>query len=282
MIIREAINKASNILKDSLSPQLDSQVIMGYCLNKDRLYIYTNLDAGISEEEEKHFFELIDRRTKGEPVQYITGKQEFMALDFDVKPGVLIPRPDTEILVEKVLEEILDLKEPVLTDVGCGSGAIAISLAAYKKDSIVYALDIMDIPLEITEMNAKANGVDQRVRVLKSDLLSGLPQELEGRLDVIVSNPPYIKDSVIPTLMREVRDFEPISALSGKEDGLYFYRRIIEKSLVFLKLDGLIAFEIGHDQGQSVKELLEEKGFCDIRLIKDLAGLDRVVLGRMK
>lgn len=279
MRIIEAINKASSILKDSLSPRLDSEVILGYCLKKDRIYIYTHPETVLTPEEESYFFKLIERRSQGEPVQYITGTQEFMGLDFSVKEGVLIPRPDTEILVESVLDKIKKIKEPLIADIGCGSGAIAVSLAAYKKDALVYAADVMDIPLEMTELNSKKNNVDSRVKVIKSDILKGLPQMLKGRLDVIVSNPPYIKDSVIPGLMREVRDYEPYSALSGGDDGLYFYREIIKGAPEFLKDNGIIAFEIGHDQAEQVENLLKEGGFHNVECIKDLAGMDRVVIG---
>jgi release factor glutamine methyltransferase len=282
VIIIEAINMASCILKDSLSPRLDSEVILGYCLKKDRLYIYTNPEGTLTPNDEKRYFDLIKRRAQGEPVQYITGTQEFMGLDFSVKPGVLIPRPDTEILVEKVLEKIKSIKDPIIADVGCGSGAISVSLAVYKKDALIYASDIMDIPLEMTELNSKKNNVDTRVKTIKSDMLKELPHQLKGRLDVIVSNPPYIKESVIPTLMREVRDYEPYSALSGGGDGLYFYREIIKDSLDFLKDDGIIAFEIGYDQGEAVEELLSERGFKDVECIRDLGNRDRVVLGRVK
>lgn len=280
MRIIEAINKASSILKDSLSPRLDSEVILGYCLNKDRLYIFTNPDAVLTPEEESCFFNLIERRSQGEPVQYITGIQEFMGLNFSVKAGVLIPRPDTEILVESVLDKIKSIREPLIADIGCGSGAIAVSLASYKSDAFVYAADIMDVPLEMTELNSKKNNVDSRVKVIKSDILKGLPQTLKGRLDVIVSNPPYIKKSVIPGLMKEVRDYEPYSALSGGDDGLYFYREIIKGAPEFLKGDGIVAFEIGYDQAGQVEELLKEGGFHDIECVRDLGGRDRVVIGR--
>ena len=280
MIIKEAINKASCILNASLSPRLDAEVLLGYCLKKDKLYLYTNPQAALAPEEEREYFMLVGRRAIGEPVQYITGRQEFMGLDFAVKPGVLIPRPDTEILVEKVLDEIRTEKEPVIADVGCGSGAIAVSLAAYKRDALVYALDIMDVPLEMTEMNAAANGVALRVRTIKSDLLEGLDSSLKEKLDVIVSNPPYIKSSIIPTLMREVRDYEPPSALSGGEDGLCFYRKIVKEACLFLKADGLLAFEIGYDQAEAVECLLKDRDFHAIQCIKDLGNRDRVLIAR--
>jgi release factor glutamine methyltransferase len=278
--IFEAVKKAKEILKNVDTPQLDAEVLLSYTLGKDRTYLHLNRNEALSEEDEDRFFDAVERRKNGEPVQYIVGVQEFMGLDFFVKPGVLIPRGDTEILVEEVLKRVEDIESPVIVDVGCGSGAISVSIAYYKKDSIVYSLDIMDVPLEITRINAENNGVIDRVNIIKSDILKSLHENLRGKIDIIVSNPPYIKDEVIPTLMREVRDFEPYCALSGGKDGLYFYREITRQSLQYLKKGGLIAYEIGHDQKNEVCSILENNGFYDIICIKDLAGHDRVVLGR--
>lgn len=280
MKIFELVKKAKDYLNDVNTPQLDAEVILSNLLGKDRMYLYLNRELEIDKEIEEVFNALIERRKKGEPVQYITGKQEFMSLDFFVKSGVLIPRGDTEILVEEILNNIKEVQNPKIVDIGCGSGAISIALAKYKSDAEVYAIDINEIPLEITGINAESNGVSNRVRVIKSDILKDLPKELSGSIDVVVSNPPYIRDEVIPELMREVRDFEPYSALSGGRDGLYFYREITKQCLEFLKKDGLLAYEIGHDQREEVMGILFEKGFYDVRSIKDLAGLDRVVIGR--
>jgi release factor glutamine methyltransferase len=137
-----------------------------------------------------------------------------MSMDFAVRPGVLIPRPDTEILVEEVLKNLNNINMPLIVDVGCGSGAISVSLAKYKTDAFVYALDIMDIPLEVTRENAENNEVGDRIKILKSDMLKGLDLSLGNRIDVIVSNPPYIKDDIIPALMKDVKDYEPYEALS--------------------------------------------------------------------
>lgn len=270
---REKIDKVD-------TPQLDAEVILSHLIEKDRMYLFLNRDMEVSPEIEEEFYKLIERRKNGEPVQYITGVQEFMSLDFFVKKGVLIPRCDTEILVEEVLGNIREIERPRVVDVGCGSGAISVSIARYKEDAEVYALDINEIPLEVTEINRNKNGVSDRVRVIKSDILGGMPENLENSIDVIVSNPPYIREEVIPELMREVRDFEPHCALSGGIDGLYFYREITRQSIKFLKKDGLLAYEIGHDQREEVMDILIRNGFYDVRCIKDLAEHDRVVLGR--
>ena len=279
MKLFEAIKKASDILRDKGTPQLDAEVILSNLLEKDRIFLYLNRDMPLDGVVVDEFFKRIERRKNGEPVQYITGRQEFMSLDFKVKPGVLIPRGDTEVLVEEVLKAIEGFEKPIVVDVGCGSGAISVSIAKYKGDALVYALDIMDTPLEVTEENAKLNGVSDRVKVLKSDKLSGFDTTLHGKVDVIVSNPPYIRENTIQTLMEEVKSFEPHEALSGGEDGLYFYREITRDAPKLLKAGGLLAYEIGHDQREEVMEILKINGFENVICIKDLAGKDRVVMG---
>ncbi|EYE89812.1 N5-glutamine S-adenosyl-L-methionine-dependent methyltransferase [Fervidicella metallireducens AeB] len=281
MKIFEAIKEAVNILKDTETPQLDAEVLLCFLLKRERIYLYLNRIEELDVDIVDKYFKLVDRRKRGEPTQYITGHQEFMSLDFYVEPGVLIPRGDTEILVEEVLKKIESLKKPVVADVGCGSGAISVSIAKYKDDAVVYALDVMPIPLEITKINAEINGVNDRVIVLKSDKLAALEEKIE-EIDVIVSNPPYIREDVIKTLMTEVRDYEPYTALSGGEDGLYFYRKITKQAARLLKNGGLLAYEIGHDQREDVTSILVENGFENIEFFKDYAGHDRVVLGWKK
>lgn len=275
--IFEMIKNATEKIKSD-TPQLDAELIMGHVLSVDRIYLYLNRDTILDIENEKKFLKLIERRISGEPVQYITSKQEFMGLDFFVKPGVLIPRNDTEVLVEEVIERIKNFEELTIADVGCGSGAISVALASFLKKAKVYALDIMDIPLTVTKINAENNNCIDRINIVKSDMLKVLIDH-EKKVDVVVSNPPYIKDEVIETLMTEVKDYEPYSALSGGEDGLYFYRKITKQAKMLLKSKGLLAFEIGYDQGEAVKDILKKNGFKEIELIKDLGGNDRVVLG---
>lgn len=282
MKIFELIKEACNMLNGFNLPQLDAEVILSHILKKDKIYIYINRDRELEEEIVKEFFKLIERRKNGEPVQYIVGKQEFMSLDLFVKPGVLIPRGDTEVLVEETLKNMNGMKNPKVVDVGCGSGAISISIAKYGLNAVVYALDIMDTPLEVTGINAEKNEVLDRIHIIKSNMLASLDKSLFKSIDVIISNPPYISEDVIPTLMKEVRDFEPYTALSGGVDGLYFYREITKQSLSFIKPGGLIAYEVGYDQGESVKNILKENGFSNVYCTKDLAGYDRVVTGWRK
>lgn len=279
MRIFEAIKKAKDILIDAGTPQLDAEVILAYLLDSDRIHLYVNRDKELTEEEIKRYFELIEERRNGKPVQYIVSNQEFMGLDFFVKEGVLIPRGDTEILAEYVIDKLKLKLNPFIIDVGCGSGAIGIAIAKYVESSKVYALDISEIPLEVTKINGERLEVSDKLTVLKSDMLKSLPEELKGKVDVIVSNPPYIRNDVIPTLMKEVKDFEPYNALSGGEDGLYFYREITLQSVDFLKDGGLLAYEIGYDQREDVEGILRDNGFKDVVTLKDLAGLDRVVVG---
>lgn len=282
MKIFEAIKEACNILNGSNLPQLDAEVILSHVLQKDKIYLYINRDRELEDSIAEEFFRLIERRKNGEPVQYIVGKQEFMSLDFIVKPGVLIPRGDTEILVEETLKNMNEIKNPTVVDVGCGSGAISVSIAKYRPDSLVYAIDKMDIPLEVTGINAESNEVSDRMHRIKSNMLESLDKSLFNAIDVIISNPPYIREEVIPTLMKEVRNFEPHVALSGGIDGLYFYREITIQSLNFIKPGGFIAFEIGYDQGVDVKNILIENGYSNVYCTKDLAGNDRVVTGWRK
>lgn len=279
MKIFEAIKKACEIIKNSDTPQLDAEVILSSLLKVERIYLYLNREKELDCDIEREFFTFIERRKNGEPVQYIVGKQEFMGMDFSVKPGILIPRGDTEILVEQALEMLNDKKNPVVVDVGCGSGAIGISVAKFRKDASVYMLDIMDIPLEAAELNAKMNGVFERVRVIKSDMLTGLSKMLIGRVDAIISNPPYIRNGEIEGLIKGVKDYEPHYALSGGEDGLYFYKHITKQAIKFLNNNGFIAYEIGFDQREDVVSILKSHDFKNIKCKKDLAGLDRVISG---
>ena len=220
----------------------------------------------------------IERRSKREPLQHILGTQEFMGLEFAVSRHVLIPRQDTEILVEKVLSEQKE-KEISVLDMCTGSGCIGISLAVLGGYRQVDAADISEEALAVARANAAGIPGAGNVCFRQSDLFSEFSPETD-RYDVIVSNPPYIPSGVIEGLEPEVRDFEPRKALDGAEDGLFFYRRLAEECGRFLKENGSVYFEIGYDQGEAVGSLLRSHGFKDTEVIKDLAGKDRVVCGR--
>ncbi len=207
------------------------------------------------------------------PVQHITGVQNFMGLDFEVNEHVLIPRFDTEILVEEVMKELHDGFS--ILDMCTGSGCILLSLLKYSNNCGGVGVDISENALAVAKENQKRLGLE--ASFVQSDLF----EQITEKYDIIVSNPPYIRSDVIPTLMEEVRLYEPILALDGTEDGLFFYRKIVEESPAYLNGGGSLFFEIGYDQGDAVKNLMEEKGFKNVKVVKDYAGLDRVVFGNI-
>ena len=282
MNIGEVLKYAYDILKKENidTYMLDAQLLLQKVLKKDKLFIILNRNETLSKDEEEEFLKLINLRKDKMPVKYILGECEFMGLNFYVKEGVLIPRADTEILVEEVIKEIKENNYNRICDVCCGSGAIGVSIGKYIENSAVDCYDISDIAIEVTGKNIEGFSLKDRVTVEKSDLLTVAIKQ-NKKFDVIVSNPPYIKEEVIPTLMEDVKDYEPYIALCGGIDGLDFYRKITNQSLEILENNGLLAFEIGYDQGEAVKELLIENGFTDVRVINDLAGLNRVVIGKI-
>lgn len=282
MKINELLNYGAEILKKAEieTYMLDSQLLLAKILEKNKLFIITNRDKEIEEDKVLEYKQAIKKRSAKMPVKYILGQSEFMGLDFFIKEGVLIPRPDTEILAEEAIKVIKENNYKTAADVCCGSGIIGISIAHYLKDIAVRSYDISDTAIEVTEENITRLKLTDRVKVYKSDLLK-LALEKGDKFDIIVSNPPYIKKEVIPTLMEDVKDYEPFIALCGGEDGLDFYRRIIKEAGLLLKSGGTIAFEIGYDQREQVSKLLEDAGFTDIICLKDLGNNDRVIEGRL-
>lgn len=257
---------------------LDSQLLLGKVINKDKLYIITHREEEIDKEHCEKYFEFIEMRKKKMPIKYILEECEFMGVDLFIKPGVLIPRPDTEILVEKVLDCIEEDRELNVCDVCCGSGAIGVSLAYYRNNINVQCIDISQEAGEVTERNIENLNLYPRVRFIRSDLLEEALINEES-YDIIVSNPPYIKEEVIDTLMEDVKNYEPHIALNGGLDGLEFYRKITMQSVNLLKKGGILAYEIGHDQSEEVIKILDENGFSNVSCFTDLAGNPRVVMG---
>ena len=281
--IGELLELGSKKLKEKSidSYMLDAQLLLGMVLGKDKIYVITNRDKEVSHKDEKEYIALIEKRSRKMPIKYILGETEFMGFDFDVEEGVLIPRGDTEILVEELLSIINEDEELNICDLCSGSGAIGISLAMNRKNIKVDEIDNYDIPEKVTKSNIVKHGLENRVKFIKSNLLEEVIK-VGKKYDIIVSNPPYIKACEIEGLMDDVKLYEPHVALDGGEDGLIFYRRIIEESRLTLNENGILAFEIGHDQGLDVRILMEEAGFSNVKLVKDLAGLDRVLLGYFK
>lgn len=278
MTIKEIIIRYSKELEEiSPTPRLDVETLLQKVLGVDRLYILLNLDKYLSEDEEKLFNKFIKERLNNRPIAYIVENREFMGLDFYVKEGVLIPRPDTEVLVEEVIELGKDKGDINILDIGTGSGAITVSLAKYLENAKVTSVDISDIALEIGKKNAQSNDVDGRITFIKSDLFTNIDKDM--KFDIIVSNPPYIKREVIETLDKQVKDFEPYNALEGGIDGLDFYRAITTQGKNYLNKGGILAYEVGHDQSEDVSKLMEKDGYTNIYTRKDLQQIDRVVIG---
>ncbi len=273
MVISQLVRKITDELTDNA--RFEAEMIVMSVMGISRTELVLNGNKTVSDEEYNQIINIADRRKNGEPLQYILGETEFMSLDFYVEEGVLIPRSDTEILVETVMEYIKDNDE--VLDICTGSGCIGISLAHYK-NVMADLVDISDVALAVAQKNIERNNVQDRVKTMKMDILNECPNK---KYNAVVSNPPYIESDVIDKLQTEVKDHEPHLALDGGKDGLIFYRRICEIAPKILEDNGLLAFEIGYNQGESVSELMK-KNFTDIKVIKDLSGNDRVVMGILK
>lgn len=277
--IEDLINSGTVTLKDKGidTARLDAELLLGSVIEKERVYLITHKEEEVSEEDTKKYFDLIEKRRNKMPVKYILNKCEFMGLDLYVEEGVLIPRDDTEILVEEVLKLIDESEEKYICDLCSGSGAIGIALASFRQNIKVDLIDYYPIPEKVSLINIQKTNLENRVTFVKSDLLEK-PIEEKKIYDIIVSNPPYIEEEEISKLMEDVKNYEPHAALSGGIDGLDFYKKIISQSREVLRTYGILAFEIGYNQGESVKSLMKENDFKDVRVIKDFAGLDRIVI----
>lgn len=254
-----------------LEADLDARLLLEYVCGTDRNTLLVHGDREVEVEEQKRYEDFIAKRESRIPLQHITGEQEFMGLSFVVNEHVLIPRQDTEILAEEALRNLHD--GMAVLDMCTGSGCILLSLLQYSNDCVGVGVDISEKALAVAMENNRRLG--KNATFLQSDLF----EKVEGKFDIIVSNPPYIPSQVIPTLMEEVRAHEPMNALDGKEDGLYFYREIIRQAGEYLNRGGQIFFEIGCEQAADVSALLEGAGYKEVRTIQDFAGLDRVVCG---
>lgn len=254
-----------------------ARLLLEFCCGTDRNTLLVHGDRRVSAEEYDRYQDCIEKRRKRIPLQYITGEQAFMGLTFQVDQNVLIPRQDTEILVEEVMRRLHDGMR--ILDLCTGSGCILLSLLHYSNGCTGVGTDLSGAALQTARENAgRVPGTD--VTWIQSDLFENI--DTAERFDIIVSNPPYIRTDVIDTLMPEVKDYEPHSALDGKEDGLYFYREIIAQAGAYLNPEGMLFFEIGYDQGEAVRKLMEEAGYREVEVVKDYAGLDRVVYGEYR
>lgn len=284
MTIREAWQQASSFLRERGIEDGPSSAewLLQHALGMSRSECFMRWSERFPEELRERWEQLLVRRAKGEPVQYIVGEQEFYGLPFRVTSDVLIPRPETELLVEQVIAEGRRLwpgGSPLVADIGCGSGAIAVTVAVKCSSWNVTATDISPAAVEVARGNARLNGVGERVSFYCGDLLEAYIKERLA-IDILVSNPPYIESGDLPRLQPEVRLFEPALALDGGTDGLTFYRRILEQVRQLPSPPAVLGFELGQGQARQVAELAREMGLWDeIRIVPDLAGIERHVIG---
>ncbi|MEP7340536.1 MAG: peptide chain release factor N(5)-glutamine methyltransferase [Acidobacteriota bacterium] len=282
--IAETLKQASEQLRAASVPNdvLDAQTLLAEALGKDRTYLIVNFNQQLPDNLLAQYQTLIGRRTSGEPLQYITGHQEFFGLEFEVTSDVLIPRPETEILVEETIRLVHqnNIAEPVILDVGTGSGCIAVTLARELSAARVIACDISHAALNVARRNAAKHKLEDRMQFIKSDLLSAFPETFfkTGFADFILSNPPYVAAHELPGLQREVRDWEPHLALSDFADGLSFYRRLLEEAPARLKPGGYLICEMGYTQSETVTAMVNHQVWDEPRLIDDLQGIPRTMV----
>lgn len=278
MKIKELIEYGKNTLNKNevQDSSIISRILAEYILNFNRQEIIANLDKEVKEEQRVRYYLALIEIIQGMPIQYITNKQEFMKLDFYVDENVLIPQPDTEILVEKAIEEAKKIENVEILDMCTGSGCIGISIAKNIENAKVTLVDISENVIEIAKKNALRNKVESQLAFIQSNMF----EKVEKKFDIIVSNPPYIKTDVIPKLDKQVQN-EPHIALDGGKDGLKFYKIIIEEAKKYLKENGKLILEIGYDQKEEVENLIKQsRQYKKIEVIKDLSQNDRVIIGK--
>lgn len=286
--LKSLLKKGTEILEKSKIEEagLDAWLLLEYATGKNRAYYFAHSEEAVEENLVQTYEMLCENRGKRIPLQHLTHQAFFMGYEFYVNDQVLIPRQDTECVVEQALELLKPMKAPRILDMCTGSGCILLSLLCEREDASGVGADVSRGALKVAERNAESLKVAERLKLIQSDLFSDVFfQETCGAgsetYDMIISNPPYIPTADIRELMDEVRFHDPFLALDGKEDGLFFYRRITEDGTAFLKPGGWLIYEIGCDQGEAVSEFMKDRGFLEVSVKKDLCGLPRMVFGRM-
>ncbi|MCI0486305.1 MAG: peptide chain release factor N(5)-glutamine methyltransferase [Blastocatellia bacterium] len=277
--IAEAIAEGASLLRASnvAEERRTASLLLAHALDVDRTYILTRADEEVEREKYRAYLRMIERRARGEPLQHITGHQEFYGLDFIVTPDVLIPRPETEFLVERVIA-LADQEAPLIVDLGTGSGCIAMTLAFHIPGASLIATDISDRALAVARANAVRHAVSTRIDFIEGDLFEPLADRgIERKVDFLVSNPPYVPDEDIRSLQREVRDWEPLVALGGGPEGIDFYRRLLGDGRVYVRRGGYLVCEIGYSQLEQISDLIDPTAWELADVTEDLQGIPRAI-----
>jgi release factor glutamine methyltransferase len=277
--ISEAIRSATEALATAgvAEPRREAASLLMFVLNEERAYLAAHPDERLTAEYGATYLDAVQRRCRREPFQYIVGKQEFYGLEFAVGPGVLIPRPETELLVEAAIEVLTGYEQPRFLDIGTGSGCIAVSILKHVPEAVAVAVDISGAAIEIAKANAVRHAVDHRIEFVPSDLFANV----RGRFPLIVSNPPYVPQRDSATIQAEVRDHEPPVALFGGPDGLSVIRRLVFESPAHVQPRGWLMIEIGFDQADTVGEMFDKSTWSSVSFKKDLQGIPRALIARL-
>ena len=280
LTVLESLNLSTDYLQKHgiVSPRINAELLLSSILNCKRLDLYLAFDKPLSDDEQEKYRNFLKRRGKFEPLQYITGSVEFYGIEIKVNPSVLIPRAETEILIDTVIEQVKKEDEINILDIGCGSGNISIALAANIPNCKVFGTDISKVALKISMENAEANGVKNKIEFYQKDILTDDFSDLP-KMDVIVSNPPYVSEEKFAMLQNEIKFFEPNIAVTDFSDGYKFYRAISERAKQLLKPGGKIFFELSENQHIKVKEIMEANGIKEIKINKDYLNIERVIYG---
>ena len=281
--VLESINLSTQFLNEKgiESPRTNAELLLANILVCKRLELYLSFDRPLSEVELQKYREHIKRRGSFEPLQYITGKVEFFGLELKVNPSVLIPRPETELLAENILNQFPKEKKLIILDIGCGSGNIAIALAVHLPEAKIVSTDVSAEALKVAEENSERHNVSGRIKFVKHNILKNDLNNFP-MFDVVVSNPPYVSKESFSSLQREIKDFEPGIAVTDNADGYTFFRTISEKASAKLKENGKLFFEVAQGQSEEVKDIMDKNNFKNIRVIKDYQSIDRVIFGERK
>jgi release factor glutamine methyltransferase len=284
LTVLQSINLSTEFLKNKgiESPRQNAELLLAKILKCKKLDLYLSFDKPLKDEEVDSYREFIRRRSQFEPLQYIVGSVEFYGLELKVNPSVLIPRPETEILVETIIENHKDKENLKILDIGTGSGNISIALAKHLNNCEITAIDINEDAIKTAGANASFNKVEGQIHFIKKDILNG-NKISDEKFDIIVSNPPYIALNEFPSLQPELKEFEPKSALTDFSDGLKFYEKIVKDARnILLKPNGHLYFELGKDQHSKVEEFFKQNKFSCVKQVNDYQNIERVIYGELE